>query len=460
MVNLLTMLFLAPALAAPCLAPCRLPPIKPETVILEENQNPEMLVVKFQEGSGVRYKNGHWSHSILEPQTKDAIISPYFAHPPAPIDSLADLSLYYRIYSPNALEIANKLLKNPLVEDVRFASLPIPPPADIPPTTEDFRPLQVWLDPLPGLGFTEAAAWPGGTGEYITVADLEYSWEPEHEDLEATLGIETWGFNSNNYKYHGNSVLGQLAGGVNGYGIDGAIPDATLVVIHPFVEHRAYDVASGVLAALDLLVAGDVLLIEQQSYLFGNYCPVSAEPAIFDAITYVVAAGIIVVEPGGNGSQDLDAPYWNGWFDRSLRDSGSIMVGGGASPFSGMAPLSRYSPGGSSYGSRLDVQAWYDSIVTATSGEYDGYLADLYYPDEDGLQAYTESFGGTSGASPMVTAIAGIMQSVAIAQGQPPWTPVELRAELASLGSLQADPENGWIGPQPDLRRLLRSVGR
>jgi hypothetical protein len=339
------------------------------------------------------------------------------------------------------------------VVDAWLAYAPQPPPGDIPPTTDDFRPDQTWLDAFPGLGFAEAASWPGGRGENVTIADIEYGWDPTHEDLDRTIGAGAWGLDKGTYAFHGNGVLGELVGGDNGYGIVGAAPDAVPLVISPYTDDGVYDVAAAITGATELLVPGDVLLIEQQAYQDGRYCPISVDPAVFAAIEDAVAAGIVVVEPGGNGSADLDDPVWEGWFDRD-HDSGSILVGGGASPDSGWEARS-WSPGGSSYGERLDVQAWYDGIVTATSGGDGAYLADLYYPDDDGRQAYTQSFSGTSGASPMIAAMAAIAQSVAIAETGEPWTPEELRAALVATGTPQRGEHR--IGPQPDLRRLLRT---
>ena len=37
----------------------------------------------------------------------------------------------------------------------------------------------------------------------------------------------------------------------------------------------------------------------------------------------------VVVEAAGNGAVELDAPECEGWFDRSVRDSGAIIVGAG-----------------------------------------------------------------------------------------------------------------------------------
>ena len=47
----------------------------------------------------------------------------------------------------------------------------------------------------------------------------------------------------------------------------------------------------------------------------------------FDAIKNATARGIIVVEAAGNGGMDLDSSIYGGKFDRSVRDSGAILVG-------------------------------------------------------------------------------------------------------------------------------------
>jgi hypothetical protein len=204
------------------------------------------------------------------------------------------------------------------------------------------------------------------------------------------------------------------------------------------------------------LEPGDVLLIEQQGYVNGNYCPVEAYAAIFDAISHVVSQGVAVIEPGGNGGQNLDHTQWEGWFDRTLRDSGAIMVGGGAAPTGSFTPRSWF-PGGSSYGGRVDLQGWFEAIVTATNDDLGGSQGDLFLPLEDGRQGYTLSFGGTSGASAQIAGLVALANSIAIETWGDPWDPMVLRASLVQSATPQEDESLAHIGPQPDLRRLLRS---
>ncbi|MFZ5480562.1 MAG: S8 family serine peptidase [Myxococcota bacterium] len=353
---------------------------------------------------------------------------------------------YWRLRADDAPERVARLVAEGRHAWLAFA--PQPPPGDLPPETDDFRELQVWLDPSPGFGFTEAAAWDGGDGAHVRVADVEYAWDADHEDLEATVDAwvagEEW-----DYAFHGDAVLGILVAGVNGYGVDGAAPGVEALVVHPFLDGLAdedYDVAEAIAVAAAALAPGDVLLIEQQFWANGGYCPVSVDPSVRAAIEAAAAAGIVVVEPAGNGAQDLDDVVWAGAF---AGDGGSVLVGAGASPLSGYDPRSWI--GGSNYGSGVHVQGWMESIVT-TSGE--GW-SDLWFPSGDPRQAYTAAFGGTSGASAQVAAAAAIVQSVAIARNGEPWAPEDVRAALASTG----DPPAGSVplGPRPDVRRLLRT---
>jgi serine protease len=446
--------------------------------IVREGRLSDTAIVKLKDGLVASVQGGVIEIRNADPNTarnlghlrgllREATVAARFSASPEelramrqkvdPTGRLADLNLYFRVESAQAPKLVAGLRANPLVESAWLAFAPEEPPSDIPPTTPDFSGMQSYAGPAPwGLGFDEARRWPGASGENVSIADIEYSWDASHEDLDNTTSITTSGWDCTDYRYHGNSVLGELVAPDNGYGVTGLVPGATPLVVHPYTNSRTYDVADAIVRALPLLQPGDVILIEQQAYMFDSYCPIEVDPGVFDAIALAVASGVVVVEPGGNGGQDLDDEHWKGFFDRRIQDSGAIMVGGGASPLSPFVARAWY-PDGSSFGSRVDVQGWYDAIATATTGEYGGWFADLYYPDSDARQAYTQSFGGTSGASPMVTAVAAAFQSVAIAVLGRPVDPLDLREMISTTGSPQAESDEASIGSLPDLRLLLRS---
>jgi len=460
-------------LGAAAAAPFRAPAPRPQELVWTAGYRSDLVWVKLQEDEGLRFDGGQ----VAGPGQLNRLnrllagAQPLFTRSAAvlradsktydPEGRLADLSLWIQLEHNDAAGLGTALLLEPMVESVELAPLPMPPPVDIPPTTPDFSDLQTYLGPAPeGFGVDIADRWPGGLGENVSFADLEYSWEPGHEDLDSTADATQVGWDSGWYSSHGNAVIGEVMAGDNGFGVRGMAPGVQLVIGSPFVEPfvESYNVAAAIDDLAAVLDEGDVLLIEQQFWAFDNYAPVEISSAVFDAISMAVAKGIVVVEPTGNGAHDLDAAYWDGWFDREVRDSGAIMVGGGASPMSGLVPRSWY-PGGGSYGERLDVQGWYDSIATTSTDENGSSGADLFFPGGDSSQAYTSWFGGTSGASPQVASVAAIANSVAWALWGRPWDPMDLRAAMVRTGTPQPPADLERIGPQPDLRSLLRTWG-
>jgi hypothetical protein len=145
--------------------------------------------------------------------------------------------------------------------------------------------------------------------------------------------------------------------------------------------------------------------------------------------------GVVCIEAGANGSQNLDSAIWGGIFDRNVRDSGAIMVGAGT-------PYGRVAEWFTNYGSRMDAHGWGSSIVTTGYGDlYDGG------PNQT---EYTSGFSGTSGASPMVTGASLCLQGIAEAAQGSVLTPVALRALITDTGVPHLDPSKE-IGPRPDL---------
>src|SRR5581483_11710420 len=91
-------------------------------------------------------------------------------------------------------------------------------------------------------------------------------------------------------------------------------------------------IAEAINDAAEVLAPGDVLLIELQEH---DFLPVEINIDTWHAIADATQRGIVVIEPAGNNTFDLDdvardkdlAPAWN-WPDDSDADSGAIMVSG------------------------------------------------------------------------------------------------------------------------------------
>jgi hypothetical protein len=123
-----------------------------------------------------------------------------------------------------------------------------------------------------------------------------------------------------------------------------------------------------------------------------------------------------------------------------FRDSGAIMIGAA----SAAAPHTRL--GFSNFGSRIDCYGWGQQIDTCG----DGWTG-------TSTTAYTSSFGGTSGASPIVTGAALVLQSWRVSLGESPYGPATLRGLLTNpdVNTSSADPAADRIGVMPNLRAIV-----
>jgi hypothetical protein len=418
------------------------------------------------------------------------------ATPQVVAEPLHDLAGFMHAFVPD-LETA-KRLQDRLLADGEVLTAEIQPPLspafrlsrDAPPPgpisiaslnplpTPDLSPYQGYLDAAP-RGIHAGAAWAlaGGRGAGVSVIDIESGWNFLHEDLRQVQGGVVYGAASDDD--HGTAVLGIFSGDRNGLGIEGICPEAVakaaaataVYEIDPLTgkELVKWNAAAAIQAAAQLLRPGDVILLEMHGPGPNSapgtaadqvgFVPVEYWRAERAAIAYATACGIHVVEAAGNGGENLDASVYQGTFDRSRFDSGAILVGGGAAAAGAMA-RSRMS--WSNYGSRLDVQGWGESIVT-TGGRSAWYYYNLV-SDQDPGRCYTQSFGGTSGASPIVVGAVACLAGIVAAAGRPGLTTAEMRQLLGVSGTAQADsataPAAGEpIGPLPNLAAALAALG-
>jgi hypothetical protein len=351
--------------------------------------------------------------------------------------------LINRLNDAAAVEIAHP---SPIVEP---AAIHTPNALEITDTrsdTPDFSGMQDYLFESP-VGLNAPSAWflAGGRGDGMKFIDVELSWTPDHEDFDYGRYFYEGGAPMDpypEYEAHGTAVLGEVVGRPNGYGTIGFASDVSYGVVAilagewPNVPHYFQE-------AVDNLDAGDVWLIELQMFPPGHSgTPMEWLQVNYDVIwNSVWALGIICVEAGANGGQDLDDPVWEGIFDRNIRDSGATMVAAGT-------PTGLIAEWFTNYGSRMDSHAWGSQIVTTGYG-------DLY--NGGSLQTrYTAVFGGTSGASPMVAGCALALQGIARDKYGDPLDPIAIRTILTETGV----PNNGtqYIGPRPNLAKAVQSV--
>ena len=436
-------------------------------------QRRDRFVVKFAEGLRVRLRSGALVELSGAPLPGvDAAralpgvsgVAPLFSRAEADLDSdrdyamarsgaaLADLNNYYLVALAPGADSASQArawLALDAVETVYFEGIPAVACTDILPVTPSFTAQQTYLAPAPA-GVDAAAAWafdPAGRGvaDYWFV-DVENGWNVNHEDFGDVAILNPPSNPDNN---HGTAVLGEIVGCDGPFGVTGIANGITARMVN---GGNAGSVAAAFDLAASVLEPGEMYLIEyhMQGPPSGltcqcncgqfEYVPMEWDQANFDAIQTHCAAGIIVVEAGGNGSMNLDGPQYHGLFNRALRDSGAIMVGAGT-------PGAHAPECWTNHGSRIDCQGFGSSVVTAGYGG-------LHNPG-DPNQLYTGTFSGTSSASPIVTGAAAVVQNLCQQRFGLTIDPATLRAIFLLYGTPQGEPLTKPIGKLPDLGEII-----
>lgn len=375
----------------------------------------------------------------------------------------SNLLNYYIVETQDDIDVQallTKIEKSSLVETAYLQEEEAPPAERLPnlsvnPYDEPRLTRQGYLEPAP-LGINAPYAWSikGGDGKGTTFVDMEYGWLFSHEDLVNQKIELISGQNKSEHHDHGTSVLGIVSAEDNNIGGIGIAPKAKVKVVSQIRENGNYNTADAILSAVNNMQAGDILLLEAQATYDGygdkNYFPVEVKPDIFDAIRMGTNKGIIIIEAGANGGNDLDQ-----FRDRNgkqvlnrnspdFKDSGAIMVGAA----SARVPHKRSYF--SNYGSRVDVYGWGNAVDTTDAK-----------PSEFITNLYTSSFAGTSSASPIIAGAAASIQGIAKNNQGKVYTPSQIRAILSdpSTGTKSNDPISDKIGVLPDLKAILSKLG-
>lgn len=345
------------------------------------------------------------------------------------------------------LEIADDLEKLDFVEYAALEPVNPPPPPGYsnkasqpgislpPPATPDYSDRQTYRNSsFLNIEYTWSL---GIKGQGIRIADIEWGFDYDHEDLRRSRFIELRATTNHTYINHGTAVAGIVFAIENSYGMTGMVNQVdTLYGISEVGISRA----SGILLGLERLRAGDVFMYEMQTGgEDDNYVPADFNQAVWDITKEATEDGIIVVAAAGNGNENLDDLYYNSYNARG--DNGSIIVGAGSSS------SSRNKLNFSTYGSRVNVQGWGQSVAST------GYGA-LYNGGEHAT--YTSSFSGTSSATPVVTSAVVAIQSYAKNVLGFVLTSQQTRSLLIETGRAQGS--GGHIGPFPDVRAAIEKL--
>jgi hypothetical protein len=394
---------------------------------------------------------------LLPEQTVAALSGPTLAARSRSGQPVPDMASWYHLTLPAGADVAAALADLTSLPSVASA-YPAPEPAPSP-VTSDFTGRQGYQRPAPqGVDADFARSDPRSRGAGMRIVDLEYDWNPFHEDLQldwsSDLGGSQFPRNTSFADEHGTAVFGELVAKDNGFGVTGGVPAAAMFGISPMQRlsngRVSYRPAASMSHLATVLGPGDTVLIEQQTVGPNGgtrYVPLEWTQSVFDATRLLTQLGVVVVATGGNGGENLDGPEFQRRFDRTFRDSGAIVVGAGSS-------TTRARLSFSVYGSRVDVQGWGQNITTTGSN---GNLQGGTAPENRNIR-YTRSFGGTSGAGPIVTGAVVAIQSYLRAAGRPVWTARQLSDLLKATGTPQGGNLAQHIGPLPDLRAALTAV--
>jgi hypothetical protein len=426
-------------------------------------------------------------------KSEDRLRAMATALPSPPTRPVMDLSVFYQIEAPderlqhlvNHFRGQDYVAYTYIEPEVELPIMRVPGPPLLPPppaVTPDFSSRQIYLDASPGgIDARFASTLPGGTGAGVRIIDIEGAWRLTHEDLLANEGGVISGTQINDlvWRNHGTAVLGVIGGDNNGFGVLGISPDASVQTISHNSGAGSFPsgVASAIVVAANTLSPGDIVLVEAHApgprFNFTDvgsnrgFVAMQFWPEVFAAVTFAaVVKGVIVVEAAGNGAEDLDDPVYSNtpnfppfWapFNRGAMDNASIIVGAGAPP-----PGTHGNDHGpdcsrlefSNFGSCIDAQGWGQEVTTCGYGTLQGGV------DEDLF--YTDSFNGTSSASPIVVGALACVQGSLRASGKPLLTPITARGLLREIGSVQQDapgrPATQRIGNRPNLFLMLSSL--
>lgn len=283
--------------------------------------------------------------------------------------------------------------------------------------TPDYEPRQHYLDAPGGRwqGLNVRQAWSRqvrGQGARIHFSDGGLF--PDHEDLRNNPALKIVALQPNDDPRHGTASVGLLLAADNGFGVTGISHQSELFVYH----NRAADSAGHLRTLKDLLrqvEPGDIVGINRQTANVNDlytFLPSVHDHAWWDTVRSLTERGAVVLVAACNGSnrtdkrigsvagQGVDLSHWRHFNDHG--DAGAILVGACQS-WDGKPH--RYS--NHHYRYRM-LNAWGDSVTTLSSGK----LQDKPGENRD----YTDSYSGTSSATPMVTGALSLIQSYAIRQ--------------------------------------------
>ena len=241
--------------------------------------------------------------------------------------------------------------------------------------------------------------WDTTMGAGVTVAVVDRTWEATHEDIKDNVDTKRsklWGgFTGENplspYPPHGTAVAGVIGARDNNVGGRGVAPRATLLNYN-FLDYQSFGIE-----ATALTLNKETVAVYNMSYgALDSKAPLRESSLVLRAVEEGISSGFggkgsSYVNSAGNGAE-MSGKNWAG-LDEMINHRGVIAV----CAVDSQGRSSKYSEDGPS----LWVCAPSDS-----KWQQAGIVAPM------GLNSYTDRFGGTSAAAPIVSGVIALMRSV------------------------------------------------
>jgi len=368
-----------------------------------------------------------------------------------------DFFSFYSLNCPVSIdpsELLTVLGRQEIIEHAYIENIPARPPA-LSNEKEVTALLPNYLLPAP-FGVNALYAWnfKGGNGEAkIKFVDIEQGWLFNHENVSVKT-LSCTGINHDDFQDHGIGVLGIIM--MQHDDARGITPNANGFVISQWRPDGFFNTSDAIMAAINELSCGDILLLEMQCFESASSSklwPIEIQEAVFHAIRLATALGIIVIETAGNGDlesrkgNDLDNLVIKGKkiLNRDsidFRDSGAIFV----SACSNDLPHQRADF--ANYGSRVDCFAYGQNVHTTGN-----------FPRSSGMaiNTFTNQFGGTSAAAAIVTGATVAIQCISERNKEARLSPGQMRFIVSSelYNTISANGKKDKIGRMPDLKKII-----
>jgi subtilisin family serine protease len=278
--------------------------------------------------------------------------------------------------------------------------------------------------------------WDITQGEGVKVAIIDENFDTEHEDLKPNI-IDKYNVDDNNtdvsnntsYPSHGNSCAGLIVAPINGKGVIGIAPKASIILIKQTSN-----------SDVDTIKAFEYAKNRGAKVVSCSWGTENVSQAVADEIKSLYDANITVVFASGNDSKDLD--------EVGINDESELswVIGVGSSDE--LNNVAYYS----NYGSNIDI------LAPGGDRNYLGILGlddsgDKGSMNQQNLVSNNYTFvEGTSFAAPIVAGVVALMYSV-----NPNLTPSQIRDILITT-ALKIDSSASYNNDGFDTKRAYGKI--